>query len=249
MRESGSCGVVHSICMGLSETAPAGFPDAGAKTPMLADLAGRLPPGMSLCPGINPHTLSARSLDEMEELITGGGNIAGFKIYAGYYHVDVCDPVYAPVYALAEKHDLTVVIHTGDPYSDRALVKYAHPLRIDDLAVARPGLRIVACHMGVPWVFDACEVAGKNPNVYLDLSGLLIGDTELIEEMAAEPLLVDRYRQALIFMDDYDKVLFGSDWPLAPMVAYIGFCEKLIPVEAREDVFYRNAARVFRLDA
>jgi len=245
MEESRENGVVHSICMGLTELTPGGFPDTGAKTPMAADLVERLPPGMSLCPGINPHTLDKRSLAGLEELTKSGAAIAGIKIYAGYYHTDVSDPVYDPVYAMAEKYDLAVAIHTGDTYSGRGLLKYSHPLCIDELAVRRPGLRIVACHMGVPWVFDACEVAAKNPNVYVDLSGLLIGDAALIGRMAANPLLLDRYRQALVFLDDYDKVLFGSDWPLVPMGAYIGFCKRLVPPEAHEKVFYQNAMKAY----
>lgn len=247
--ETEAGGVVGSICMGLSEYLPGGFPDYGAKTPMIADIAESLPRGMSLCMGVNPHTLNKRSLADMEKLMSRRlYDIVGIKIYAGYYHFDVCDAVYDPVYELAGKRDLTVVVHTGDTYSDRGLLKYAHPLRIDELAVRHRGLRIVACHMGAPWLFDACEVAGKNPNVYIDMSGMLEGDAAYVERISDTPLLLDRYRQALGYLDDYDKILYGSDWPLAPMGAYIEFCKKLIPPEAHEKVFYRNAAKVFRLD-
>ena len=267
MAEAEANGIVHSICMGLSETTPGGFPDAGAKTPMLAALDKRLPPVVSLCPGINPHTLNESGLAELEALIvgaksgvastrdkdftsnaiSGGNSIVGFKIYAGYYHFDVSSPVYTPVYDLAEKHDLAVVIHTGDTYSDRGLLKYSHPLCVDELAVSRPNLRIVICHMGEPWIYDACEVAGKNANVYMDMSGMMIGNTAYFENMTANPLIPDRFRQALALTDKYEKVLFGTDWPLVPMGAYIEFCNKLIPPEAYHMVFYENAKKVFRL--
>jgi len=205
------------------------------------------PAGMYTCLGINPHTLSERSLAEAEELIKGGPGVVGLKIYAGYYHFDITDPVYDPAYRLSEKYDLAIVVHTGDTFSDRGLLKYAHPLRIDELAVAHPHMRIVACHMGVPWVFDACEVAAKNPNVYVDLSGMLVGNAAFIGRQADNPLILDRYRQALAFMESYDKVLYGSDWPLVPMGAYIGFCKKIIPQEEHEKVFYDNAMNVFKL--
>ena len=247
-KEAEANGVVRSVCMGLSECSPGGFPDIGAKTPMKADLSERLPRGVSLCLGVNPHTLDMRSLAEIESLvISHAGSIAGIKIYAGYYHFDVCDPVYDPVYKLAEKHDLAVVIHTGDTYSGRGLLKYSHPLCIDELAVRRPGLRIVACHMGVPWVFDACEVAAKNQNVYLDLSGMLEGNAEYIERVSENHLIMDRYRLALSYLENYDKILYGSDWPLVPMGAYIEFCKKLIPADAHDRVFFQNAVRVFKL--
>jgi len=245
--ESTAHDVVKSVCMGLVETTPGGFPDNNAGMPMMADLCDNLPSGMSLCLGINPHTLDNRSLSATEDVIRNNKNIVGMKIYAGYYHIDITDLVYNPLYDLAEKHDLTVAIHSGETFSGRGLLKYSHPLRIDDLAVTRPDLRIVACHMGAPWVFDACEVAAKNPNVYIDLSGLLVGNAEFIRTQTAEPLLVDRYKQALVFMQRYDKVLYGTDWPLVPMGAYIEFCKELIPVEYHEDVFSNNAMRVYNL--
>jgi len=247
IEEAANCGVVRSVCMGLTERSPAGFPDHASQSPMLADLADKLPPDMSVCPGINPHALDDRCISEMEDLINDNNRVSGFKIYAGYYHADVTDPVYDPIYKIAEKYDLTIAVHTGDTYSDRGLLKYAHPLCIDALAVAHPELRIVMCHLGVPWVFDACEVAAKNRNVYADLSGMLVGGAETIERMAANPLLTDRYRQALVYLDNYDKVLFGTDWPLVPMNAYIAFCKQLIPPEFYEKVFYSNAAKVYRL--
>jgi len=245
--ESAACNVVKSICMGLVEASLGGFPDAKAEMPMIADLEVALPSGMSLCLGINPHTLTDRSLAKTEEMIKSNKSVVGMKIYAGYYHVDITDAIYDPVYDLAEKYDITIVVHTGETYSDRGLLKYAHPLRIDDLAVSRPDMRIVACHMGAPWVFDACEIAAKNLNVYIDLSGILVGDDKYIARQAANPLFLDRYRQALVFLDKYDKVLYGTDWPLVPMGVYIDFCKKLIPAEFHEMVFYENAVRVFRL--
>jgi len=247
LEETSAYEVVKSVCMGLVEVSSGGFPDKDAKTPMGADLMPSMPPGMSICLGINPFTLTGQSLAETEEMIRSHTNVVGMKIYAGYYHVDITDRVYDPIYALAEKYDVTIVVHTGETYSSRGLLKYSHPLRIDDLAVTHPDMRIVACHMGAPWVFDACEVAVKNPNVYIDISGLLVGNAEFIKKQTETPLLMDRYRQALIFLNSYDKVIYGTDWPLVPMGAYIDFCKNLIPEDAHEKVFYDNAVKVFKL--
>jgi len=233
--------------MGLVEAVPGGFPDKNALMPMITDLAENMPSGMSLCLGINPHTLTNSSLAKTEDMLKNNDRVVGVKIYAGYYHVDIMDRVYDPLYKLAEKYDKTIAIHTGETFSDRGLLKYSHPLRVDDLAVKHPGMRIVACHMGAPWVFDACEVVAKNPNVFIDISGILVGNAEFIASQADTPLLIDRYRQALVFLNNYDKVIYGTDWPLVPMGAYIDFCKKLIPVEHHEKVFFDNAVRVYRL--
>ena len=239
--------VVKSVCMGLVENSSGSFPDTGAPMPMTTDLGAGMPEGMYLCLGINPFSLTKRSLAETEDMIKNNPRVVGMKIYAGYYHMDITDPVYDAVYDLAERYDKTITIHTGDTFSNRALVKYAHPLRVDDLAVARPDLRIVACHMGTPWVFDACQVAVKNPNVYIDTSALLVGSAQQIAGVLEIPMLTDRYRQALAFLNNYDKVIYGTDWPLAPMGAYLDFCKKLIPVEAHEKVFFNNAVKVYGL--
>jgi predicted TIM-barrel fold metal-dependent hydrolase len=247
-KETQENNVVSSICMGLFETAPAEFPDAKSPSPMLIDLSDPTPQGMSLCLGINPHTLNPQSLYTMEELISNGKqSIVGVKIYAGYYHVDMNDPVYEPVYTLMEKHNLVTVIHTGDTYSTRGMLKYAHPLGVDEVAVRHPNMKIVACHIGTPWIFDACEVAAKNPNVYLDTSGLFVDDASFINEQSNNPYIVDRYKQALAYLNNYDKIIYGSDWPLAPMKPYIDFCKKIIPPNHHEKVFYENAVKVFGL--
>jgi len=245
--ETAANNVVKSICMGLAETVPGGFPDSKALTPMTADMEITLPPGMSLCLGINPFTLTDRCLEETEAMIKNNKTIVGLKIYAGYYHADITDSIYDAVYNIAEKYDKTIVIHTGETYSNRGLLKYSHPLRVDDLAVARPEMRIVACHMGVPWAFDACEIAAKNPNVYFDISGILVGNSEFIKLQVENRLFLDRYKQALVFLSNYEKVIYGTDWPLVPMEAYIDFCKELIPEEAHGKVFYENAVKVFKL--
>jgi hypothetical protein len=247
LKETKENGIAASVCMGLSESAPASFPDAGAATPMPADLSEKLPSNIFLCPGINPHTLTPRGVDALEAFIKDCGRVVGIKIYAGYYHVDIFDPVFDPVYALAAKYDLTIAVHTGETYSDRGLLTYSHPLHADRLAVRYPNVRFVLCHMGVPWIFDACGLACKNPNIYIDLSGLLVGSAATLERMAAQPLLVDRYRQALVFLDSYDKIMFGTDWPLAPMGAYIEFIKRLVPPEQYERVFYQNALNIYKL--
>ena len=38
LKEASANGIARSICMGLSESAPASFPDPGAATPMMADI-------------------------------------------------------------------------------------------------------------------------------------------------------------------------------------------------------------------
>ncbi|GAF15492.1 amidohydrolase [Bacillus sp. JCM 19045] len=56
--------------------------------------------------------------------------------------------MYKPVYHLAEKHHVPVVFHTGDTYAENAILKYAHPLTIDEVAVQHRNVTFVMAHLG-----------------------------------------------------------------------------------------------------
>jgi predicted TIM-barrel fold metal-dependent hydrolase len=159
----------------------------------------------------------------------------------------VHDAVYAPVYALAAEHGITVAIHTGVTYSQRGLMEYSHPLQADRAAVAFPDTKILLCHMGNPWIMDACEVAYKNSNVYVDISGLVEGNAQLIADTMANPLLMNHYAIGPAYLNNYKKILWGTDWPIVPLREYLNFCKQLIPPAHHNDVFYENAKRVYDL--
>lgn len=198
------------------------------------------------CVGVNPDKLKedSRELHYIEkelkkELVTG------IKIYAGYYPYYVDDPVYDPLYELAKRYNVPVAVHCGDTQSARGLLKYSHPLTIDELAVKHQDVKFIICHMGIPWVMDTAELIAKNENVYTDLSGLIAGNRAEVEKIKNKRLYVEYIQQALVFADSYEKVLFGTDWPLVPIGPYISFIKQIVPEEHHEDVFYRNALRVF----
>jgi len=217
----------------------------------ISPLHGDCPSNMYVCLGVNPHTINDEKVAVLDRFIKSDAaraRIVGFKIYAGYYHFNINDPVYAPVYKLAAKYGLTVAIHTGDTYAETALLEYSHPLAADRLAVNFRDVNFMLCHMGDPWIMDACEVAYKNRNIYLDISGLQAGDAAHIAATEARAVVMHHYTQGLQYLNAYEKVLFGTDWPLVPLGAYIEFCKKLVPTEAYKDVFFNNAVKLFRLE-
>ncbi|MCA1039908.1 amidohydrolase [Bacillus infantis] len=236
-------GVVLGIGMGLAETAGMGFPDHDAKTPMMLDLAASQPDTIVACAGINPFNMDSEALERLEEVIQRPGTV-GFKIYLGYYPFYAYDEVYEPVYKLAEKYSVPVVFHTGDTYSERGLLKYSHPLAIDEVAVSHRNVNFMMAHFGDPWTLTGAEIIYKNPNVFADLSGLIVGTEEDLKKRSGGRFL-DHLRHAIEFADSYDKLIFGTDWPLIPIAPYIEFIKDLIPEEHHEKVFYQNALRLF----
>ncbi|HIS31948.1 MAG TPA: amidohydrolase family protein [Candidatus Limivivens intestinipullorum] len=99
----------------------------------------------------------------------------GIKVYAGYTHRYVSDPLYQPYYDLAASYHKPVAIHTGAMSGSWGRLKYSHPLTVDEAASQWPQVQFVICHLGNPWLPDAAAVIEKNDNVAADLSGLLEG--------------------------------------------------------------------------
>ncbi len=138
---------------------------------------------------------------------------------------------------------------------NKAKVKYAHPLLVDEVAVDFPSVRFVLAHVGNPWTIDAAEVLYKNnkperANVWTDLSGLVVGsaaDLRASQEQGQLRPVAERIRQAFDYAERPDRFLYASDWPLAPMAAYRDFIREIIPEEHHRAVFYDNAKALFKL--
>ncbi len=235
--------IVSGVCMGLEELSPGSFPDNHAKTPMTYNL-DILPKDFYYCAGVNPHHLNDEDMISLEKELLKP-QCVGIKLYAGYYHYFLTDKVYQSIYTLALKHKLPVVVHMGDTYSQKGLLKYSHPLIIDEIAVQYPELKLMIAHLGNPWLMETAEILYKNKNVFSDLSGLQVGNKAVFDRFSAQELYLNMFRTALILADSYDKLIFGTDWPLAPLSVYIDFVKKIIPQEHYEAVFYENALRFF----
>jgi len=173
------------------------------------------------------------------------GDVIGLKLYPGYEHYYPTDRLCVPVYDLAARYRVPVMFHSGDTYTKRGKLKYAHPLHIDDVAVDHPDLRIVICHLGNPWLRDTAELMYKNDNVRADISGLVLGEVEA----KFEAWLIEQVRELILYAGNPEDVLFGTDWPLVEMAPYLRFVRSLdLPPEQQQMILHDNAAYWFRLD-
>lgn len=245
LEEFRNAGVIAGVGMGVTETEEGLFPDAAALNPMLLDLEPSLPDNIYTCIGINPLTLHQDGQIEALEQSLRSERVVGIKLYAGYYHFNVGDEIYDPVYRLASAYELPIVIHGGLTYSDHGLLKYSHPLSMEETFMKHRNLTFMICHLGDPWVMDTAALLEKNPNLYSDLSGWIVGDAAKVKRLQREQTYVDHFKRAIVFAEKYDRLVFGTDWPLVPLEPYIRFVQNLIPEQHWEDVFYNNALRVF----
>jgi uncharacterized protein len=172
------------------------------------------------------------------------GMIKGIKLYCGYEHYYPSDERYQGIYDMCVEYGSPLMIHTGDTFSDKAKVRFSHPLNIDDVAVDNPELKIVMCHLGNPWIIDCQEILYKNRNVYADISGLTVGDFTV----PAETHYATKVREMISYVGENHRLLYGSDWPICSMSSYLRFVHKLgLDQEAFNLLMYNNAKIVFRL--
>lgn len=203
------------------------------------DLKGR---NVTFCYGVGNEI-------DAEEIEAGlkSGRYGCVKIYLGYIHRYAYDDAYKGIYRLAETYDVPVVFHTGDTYDVQGKLKYADPMTVDEVAVDHPRVRFVIAHCGNPWINTAAEVAYKNPNVYLDLSGLMVGDLDQFPREILDEHLIKPVGWIFNYVGNPSKILYGSDWPLVNMGQYIKAIKRAIPEKHWQAVFHDNAVNVFRM--
>jgi len=201
-------------------------------------------PRTTLIEGLRWRGDSRTDLFGLEERIRDGV-VKGVKLYPGYDHYPINDPSLESIFRIAAKHDVPVMIHTGDTYSKTAKVRMAHPLLVDDVAVDYPDVRFVMCHLGNPWFQDAAEVLYKNDNVFADISGLTLGEFSY----DFERYVAMRLKDMITYMGDPGKqLMYGTDWPLVKMKPYVRLLNELdFTDEQLENVAWRTAASLFKI--
>lgn len=219
------------------------------------DLAGKLnleeynqPPWVCYCCGIPSEALTKQNMREAldsAERHLKSKHCVGMKIYPGYHPVYLWDERHIPFFELAQSYDVPVVVHTGDTANSRALLKYSHPLTVDEAAVKFPRVRFVMAHFGNPWIVDATEVAKKNDNVFIDLSGLAAGNFEADWFLEHYRGYVEHLKTWMTYLGAWEKLLYGSDWPLVNLDSYMKLMKTMVPEKYHEGFFFQNALRVF----
>ena len=209
------------------------------------------PPFMRYCIGLDRFAVEE---DHEKQLALVEAHLkrpdcVGLKLYPGYNHFYVYDKVMDPFFALAAAYHKPVAIHTGLTATDNALLKYSHPFTLDEAAVRHPDVQLVMCHIGNPLLESAIAVLEKNQNVAVDLSGLLEGRIGDMDRFLKENhWYIDTLKGWLVYLNAWDRVLFGTDWPLPNLEEYITLTKAIVPEPYWEDVFWKNAARIYHLE-
>ena len=171
--------------------------------------------------------------------------IVGMKIFPGHDPIYPTDHRLSPLYVLCQTHDIPMVIHTGWNVGHPEAAEYNDPKYIVQIARKYPDLKIVIAHYFWPEVTYCYEVTRSQANIYFDTSGL--ADEYVIEKTGASAI-----QSVLIntINESSHKVIFGTDYAMCNRRQHIELINGLpISKMAKEDVFWRNAVRLFNLDA
>ncbi|EFW29525.1 amidohydrolase family protein [Selenomonas artemidis] len=238
-RDFAAEGIVHGVVMGnlpVEELHP-GYPGY-----------------LHYCVGIAGDGVTEMTPARIEKLLPAlerhlqSDRCVGVKLYPGYNYFYIYEDYLTPVYELAARYGKPVAVHTGLTATEKALLKYAHPNVIDEAATKFRDVNFVMCHFGEPYFTDAVAVMEKNLNVSADLSGMLEGKIpDFAEFCRRRRFYIDQLKGWLSYLSAYDRLMFGTDWPLANLGDYIAFTKELIPQEHWNAVFYDNAVRIYGL--
>ena len=109
-----------------------------------------------------------------------------------------------PFYELVGEAGLPVFFHNGShALRAEAVLEYAQPYLLDEVARASPDLKMVIGNMGVPFVEQTLSMVAKHENVYADLT---IRPSKVWQTYN---VVVAAYERKVM-----DKLLFGSGFPL-----------------------------------
>jgi uncharacterized protein len=238
LRSMGDAGIDASVV--IAETLPGDISNAEQVLKAVAQ-SDRL---WALINCVFSRTLELSYVEELTQLLKRD-RVVGLKFYLGYEEYSPNDQRLFQLYEYCEQHDVPVMFHTGVlEAGSTGLLEYSHPLSIDRVATRFPNLTIVMAHMGNPWLIDCAAVLAKNPNVYADISGFF-AENQPIKPHDIE-VFKQRMEQVRVFLNSYDKFLFGTDYPLYSQREYLAAVSALeMEAEERERVMHGNAERIF----
>ena len=151
----------------------------------------------------------------------------GIKLWIS---VHATDPRLDPIMARAAELGVPVLHHAWYKATE-FIFNESSTAEIADLARRHPDVTIIMAHLaGGGWrgVRDIVPC----PNVVVDTSG-------------AQP--IDGVVEYAVELLGPERVVFGSDWPLSPVVVYRDFVRRLFPEKHHAAVFGGTAKKLFGL--
>lgn len=151
------------------------------------------------------------------------------------------------LYEQCEELSLAVFFHNGPPFSPGAVLDFARPWLLDEVARTFANLRMIVGRMGLPFLEQTVSLLAKHEQVYADLT---ISPQKIWQ---VYNVVVTAYEAGVM-----DKLLFGSGYPYAKpgtcIEALLGFNKMLsdthlpqVPREKLRSVVERDSLTLLGL--
>ncbi|GAG73355.1 unnamed protein product, partial [marine sediment metagenome] len=163
-------------------------------------------------------------------------NFAGIKIYSVGSGLGLDDKKYYPLWEYAVANDIIVAAHTWSPYTENPKQFYGNPLLFESVLKDFPGLKVLLVHSGGKADFydEVIELVKKHDTLYMDFSGDCFYPSVFKK-------VLNRVGRG--------KSLFGTDMPMMDIRYHISnVLVADISDSDKEDIFYNNAVRLFKLN-
>jgi predicted TIM-barrel fold metal-dependent hydrolase len=175
------------------------------------------------------------SVDENMRSLKDNG-IVGVKLHPLFQALSLSDPRVRDICAALAEAGMPVISHVGAGGDDDANDRGA-PSALRALADALPTLNLIACHYGGYHRLDEAEENVVGSRVTLETSW-----PPTVADLDKERIV------ALIRRHGADRVVYGSDWPMADPAAEIAAIRNLgLTQEEADGILGGNAARLLGL--
>ena len=167
-------------------------------------------------------------LCEIDRLVSLG--LHGIKLHPDFQTLNIDDPRMIPAYRYAAEKGLPILFHMGDDRYD-----FSSPTRLLRVAKEVPNLLCMAAHLGGYHAWEEARVLKGCENVIFDCSSSL-------------EMLTPEEAKAQMDVLGYDRILFGSDFPMWNPADVVERVMRLgLGSEREEKIFYQNAKRWLHL--
>lgn len=178
----------------------------------------------------------------VEEQIKAGKIDFLGEVLSQYYGISSSDSLLFPYYALAQRYNLPVGIHTGGAGPNHGALNFkeelGNPLYLAKMLSTFPKLRVWIMHAGDSYYTDAITIMEQYSQVYADISVL------------SNPAIVSADRFATI-MNAFveagleDRLMFGTDNGNVQQVIAAVDGLPFLSKHQKDKIFFRNAERFF----
>ena len=185
------------------------FEEVRERNRIVGDITRRYPRRVIALAGVDPRR--PRAADLVKQCLEEFG-VSGLKYHPDHGY-DPCGPRSYKLLEIVAEHQGVLLSHTG-PLMPPARCALAEPMRLADIGVDFPEIKVIAAHMGALSWRSWAGLAGMQPNMYGDLA-------------MWDLIAVKRYQffrrelRDLIDTAGIENILFGSDAPIFSLVVPI----------------------------